>query len=86
MILFLLVILGLATIIGFAFTGALIQDEEYVDAFATFAASFIMGLTFIALFTEVVQQQIKTSVPAKIEYKITEVEGQRDTTYIYHFK
>ena len=87
---FLLIILGLGIISGLVLVGASIEAEDYGDAFATFITLIIVGVLFILLFKEATQKQIKTRVPAEIEYQITEKhinsEIQRDTIYIYHFK
>ena len=41
---------------------------------------------FIAEFTIYTQSKVKTHTPATIELQISEVNNQRDTTYIYHFE
>lgn len=90
MIWFLLIILGLGIISGLILVGASIEAEDYGDAFTTFIILFIGGVLFILLFKGLAQEQIKTRVPAEIEYQIiekhTNSEIQRDTIYIYHFK
>ena len=90
MIYCLLIILGLGIISGLILVGASIQANDYGGAFATFITLIIGGVLFILLLKEVAQKQIKTRVPAEIEYQIiekhTNSEIQRDTIYIYHFK